>query len=69
MQRLRAYHQQRHCAERKRRSNPVCLRSSGLLRGACHRVRIRATRWPAMTPEVQSVNQPGARRLLQRGGE
>jgi len=24
---------------------------------------------PAMTPGVQSVNQPGARRLLQRGGE
>ena len=34
----------------KRRSNP-CLSqwSYGLLRGACHRARIRATRWLAMT--------------------
>src|SRR6059058_3563055 len=33
----------------KRRSNPDLLRDSGLLRGACHRARIRATRWLAMT--------------------
>jgi hypothetical protein len=26
-----------------------CLRHYGLLRGACHRARIRATRWLAMT--------------------
>ena len=34
-----------------RRSNPECCRgkTSGLLRGACHRARIRATRWLAMT--------------------
>src|SRR5208283_4311547 len=32
----------------KRRSNPF-LRPHGLLRGACHRARIRATRWLAMT--------------------
>jgi len=38
----------RHCEERKRRSNPA-LRSHGLLRGACHRARVRATRWLAMT--------------------
>src|SRR6266480_6309573 len=34
----------------KRRSNPWrCERIEGLLRGACHRARIRATRWLAMT--------------------
>ena len=33
----------------KRRSNPVSLLSSGLLRGACHRARVCATRWLAMT--------------------
>ena len=27
-------------------------RKNGLLRGACHRARIRATRWLAMTPMV-----------------
>jgi hypothetical protein len=36
--------------EAKRRSNPLFLaRQDGLLRGACHRARIRATRWLAMT--------------------
>ena len=40
----------RHCEERKRRSNPTfVLLRHGLLRGACHRARIRATRWLAMT--------------------
>jgi hypothetical protein len=41
---------QRHCEEHLRRSNP-CLSElrDGLLRGACHRARIRATRWLAMT--------------------
>ena len=51
----------RHCEERQRRlvrrsstseggSNPFLRRRrSGLLRGACHRPRIRATRWLAMT--------------------
>src|SRR5665213_1620170 len=40
----------RHCEEHLRRSNPW-LRSpqDGLLRGACHRARVRATRWLAMT--------------------
>jgi hypothetical protein len=34
----------------KRRSNPsVHLWRDELLRGACHRARIRATRWLAMT--------------------
>src|ERR1700676_2275285 len=34
----------------KRRSNPAFhLRRYGLLHGACHRARIRATRWLAMT--------------------
>jgi hypothetical protein len=40
----------RHCEERQRRSNPrPSKRRHGLLRGACHRVRIRATHWLAMT--------------------
>jgi hypothetical protein len=40
----------RHCEERKRRSNPYRITwNHGLLRGACHRARIRATRWLAMT--------------------
>jgi hypothetical protein len=41
----------RHCEEQLRRSNPAFLREekAGLLRGACHRARIRATRWLAMT--------------------
>jgi hypothetical protein len=38
------------CEERLRRSNPSRgKRRDGLLRGACHRARIRATRWLAMT--------------------
>ncbi len=39
---------------RAKRSNP-CLseRIDGLLRGACHRARIRATRWLAMTPRAR----------------
>src|SRR5579872_5088979 len=37
-----------HCEERKRLS---FVRPNGLLRGACHRARIRATRWLAMTVE------------------
>src|SRR5258705_4063694 len=41
----------------QRRSNPP-LRRHGLLRGACHRARIRATRWLAMTGK--------RRRLLRR---
>ncbi len=54
-------HQPRHCERlscppkpalgrrRMRRSKPISLVASGLLRGACHRARIRATRWLAMT--------------------
>src|SRR6266852_3774404 len=34
---------------RAKRSNPDFLCGPGLLRGACHRARIRATRWLAMT--------------------
>jgi hypothetical protein len=40
---------QRHCEERLRRGNPALPGCPGLLRGACHRARIRATRWLAMT--------------------
>src|SRR5216684_8740864 len=42
----------------KRRSNPDFLKGSGLLRGACHRARVRATRWLAMT----ECQRSGARR-------
>ncbi len=46
----------RHCEERLRRSNPWRRkRRDGLLRGACHRARIRATRWLAMTWIGRSV--------------
>jgi hypothetical protein len=44
---------QRHCEEHLRRSNLSFFggawKKAGLLRGACHRARIRATRWLAMT--------------------
>jgi hypothetical protein len=39
----------RHCEEQKRRSNPSFFTRYQLLRGACHRARIPATRWLAMT--------------------
>src|SRR6266571_1578103 len=40
----------RHC-ERSEATHPTTARKrkNGLLRGACHRARIRATRWLAMT--------------------
>src|SRR5258708_11225600 len=41
----------RHCEERLRRSNPSS-RSHGLLRGPCHRARVHATRWLAMTGKL-----------------
>jgi hypothetical protein len=46
-------------ARAKRRSNPFSLTSAkkaGLLRGACHRARVRATRWLAMTLKYSSSN-------------
>jgi hypothetical protein len=46
---------------RAKRSNPLSprMRRDGLLRGACHRARIRATRWLAMTaaPLTQNNSQ------------
>src|SRR5882757_4485110 len=42
--------------EAQRRSNPfflVAAKQDGLLREACHRARIRATRWLAMTRVVR----------------
>src|SRR4030088_1997377 len=66
-----------HCEGRQRRSNPALLCRSGLLRGACHRARIRATRWLAMTrreyrPELPSrrlVSHPDARLALSKSGK
>src|SRR5256885_12662397 len=39
----------RHCEERSDEAIHSSLWRDGLLRGACHRARIRATRWLAMT--------------------
>src|SRR6266566_2787791 len=39
----------RHCEERSDEAIHLSLRLDGLLRGACHPARIRATRWLAMT--------------------
>src|SRR5258707_12197110 len=36
-------------------------RRDGLLRGACHRARIRATRWLAMTDEATTPHQYASR--------
>jgi hypothetical protein len=44
--------------EAKRRSNPVFARVAGVLRGACHRARIRATRWLAMTKKALPSGAP-----------
>jgi len=41
----------------QRRSNPSCLAVHGLPRGACHRARVRATRWLAMTPGELVLNR------------
>ena len=52
------------------------VRKNGLLRGACHRARIRATRWLAMTavtapptlrPSVAAADEVILRRVGQRG--
>src|SRR5467141_1250211 len=37
----------------------MTARLDGLLRGACHRARIRATRWLAMTERIGANAQPG----------
>jgi hypothetical protein len=43
-------HRRRHCEERSDEAiHTFFARRDGLLRGACHRTRIRATRWLAMT--------------------
>jgi hypothetical protein len=42
--------EQRHCEERSDEAiHSFFMWRNGLLRGACHRARIRATRWLAMT--------------------
>src|SRR5882762_3617061 len=42
----------RHCEERSDEAiHSFFTRPAGLLRGACHRARIRATRWLAMTAQ------------------
>ena len=45
----RAFRHCRHCEERSDEAIQPASRLDGLLRGACHRARIRATRWLAMT--------------------
>jgi hypothetical protein len=58
--------EQRHC-ERSEAIHLVTQRKNGLPRGACHRARIRATRWLAMTAlqlkrlgclKIESNNKP-----------
>ncbi len=48
---------QRHC-ERSEAIHSFFLLQHGLLRGACHRARIRATRWLAMTVSRPSWQHP-----------
>src|SRR5438132_12881321 len=72
-QRIEYKTQPRLCEERLRRSNP-CRRKrrDGLLRGACHRARIRATRWLAMTwggSRGSLRRRFGARMVLAAAGE
>jgi len=46
----------RHCEERSDEAIQLSFaKEAGLLRGACHRARIRATRWLAMTTEHTSA--------------
>src|SRR5258708_1624234 len=47
----------RHCEQRSDAAiHAFFLRRHGLLRGACHRARVRATRWLAMTGRVRGCN-------------
>src|SRR5882724_2777002 len=45
----------RHREELLRRGDPFLVPKAGLLRGACHRTRVRATRWHAMTDSAASI--------------
>jgi hypothetical protein len=45
----------RHCEERSDEAIHSLCCENGLLRGACHRARVRATRWLAMT-EVKTAD-------------
>src|ERR1700704_6089354 len=47
----------RHC-ERSEAIHSSFARRDGLLRGACHRARIRATRWLAMTAKHTFATSP-----------
>src|SRR5712691_2649161 len=47
----------RHC-ERSEAIHLATVRKHGLLRGACHRARIRATRWLAMTTKHTLATSP-----------
>src|SRR5258708_23892504 len=50
---------------RAQRSNPFLLGARhGLLRGACHRARVRATRWLAMTADTVSHSRGAMRPRL-----
>jgi hypothetical protein len=52
----------RHCEERSDEAiHSSVLWHDGLLRGACHRARIRATRWLAMTAHSTHNRKPRAR--------
>jgi hypothetical protein len=49
----------RHCEERSDEAiHSFFARRDGLLRGACHRARVRATRWLAMTVSKHAIAPP-----------
>src|ERR1700704_244672 len=50
----------RHCEERSDEAIQFFCVASGLLRGACHRARIRATRWLAMTERLHRARDTRA---------
>src|SRR3982074_1356233 len=58
----------RHCEERSDEAILLSFfaRQDGLLRGACHRARIRATRWLAMTGSGRTRHTLSRRRPRKR---
>src|SRR6266851_9299513 len=56
--RREALHRPRRHCERSEAIHRATVRKHGLLRGACHRARIRATRWLAMTTKHTLATSP-----------
>jgi hypothetical protein len=55
----------RHC-ERSEAIHRAAQRKNGLLRGACHRARIRATRWLAMTAVLDAPSMATTADIISR---